>query len=126
MPQANSTTSWPRVTSPRASRDDLAVLGGDDFGEFALAGVEQFAEREDDLGALGEGGVAPGGERGGGGGDGGVPSSTLARATWPVTAPVAGLVTGAVSLCQPERLLSIQCSTMFRESPQGWCHGVAS
>ncbi len=51
--------------------DDLAVLGGDDFGEFALAGVEQFPECEDHLGALGEGGVAPGGERGGGGVDDG-------------------------------------------------------
>ena len=51
--------------------DDLAVLGGDDFGEFALAGIEQFPESEDHLGALGEGGVAPGGERGGGGVDDG-------------------------------------------------------
>ena len=49
--------------------DDLAVLGGDDFGELALAGVEQLTELEQHLGALGQRGVTPGGERGGGGVD---------------------------------------------------------
>ncbi|GAF49306.1 hypothetical protein RW1_075_00110 [Rhodococcus wratislaviensis NBRC 100605] len=51
--------------------DDLAVLGGDDLRQLALAGVEQFPELEHDGGTLGEGGVAPGGERGRGGVDDG-------------------------------------------------------
>ena len=49
--------------------DDLAVLGGDDLGQFALAGVEQLAEIEQDRAALGQRGVPPGRERGGGGVD---------------------------------------------------------
>jgi hypothetical protein len=47
------------------------VLAGDDLGEFALARVQQFAEVEQDLGALGQRGVAPGRERRGGGVDDG-------------------------------------------------------
>ncbi len=43
--------------------DDFAVFAGDDLGQFALAVVEQFAEPEQHLGALGQAGVAPGGER---------------------------------------------------------------
>ena len=38
---------------------DLAVLGGDEGGELVLAGVEQLAEVEDDLGAPGDGRPAP-------------------------------------------------------------------
>ena len=49
--------------------DDLAVLAGDDLGQLALALVEQLAEREQDLGAFGQRGVAPCGERRGGGVD---------------------------------------------------------
>lgn len=45
--------------------DDLAVFGGDDLGQFLLPSVEQFAEVEEDSGPLGQGRVAPGGERGG-------------------------------------------------------------
>ncbi len=51
--------------------EDLAVFGGDDGGEFLLAGVEKLAEGEEDRGALGQRGVAPGGERRCGGGDDG-------------------------------------------------------
>ena len=43
--------------------DDLAVLAGDDLGQLALAGVEQFAEVEQDGGALGQRGIPPGRER---------------------------------------------------------------
>ncbi len=46
--------------------DDLAVLAGDDLGQLVLARVEQLAEVEQDRRALGQRGVAPGGERGGG------------------------------------------------------------
>src|SRR5689334_13571822 len=49
--------------------DDLAVLAGDDLRELALAGVEQLAEGEEYLGALGQGGVTPGREGRGGGVD---------------------------------------------------------
>ena len=49
--------------------DDLAVFGGDDLGQLALALVEQFAEAEQDLGALGQRGVPPRGEGRGGGVD---------------------------------------------------------
>ena len=59
MPQANSTTSWPRATSPSGVGEHLAVLGGDDRGELVLAGVEQLAEREQHLGAPGQRGVPP-------------------------------------------------------------------
>src|SRR5688572_22815255 len=52
--------------------EDLAVLRGDDRGELRLLGVEQLPEPEEHGGALGERGVAPGGEGGGGRGDGGV------------------------------------------------------
>ncbi|SIJ35793.1 Uncharacterised protein [Mycobacteroides abscessus subsp. abscessus] len=45
------------------------MFGGDDLGELLLAGVEQFAEREEDRRALGQGRVAPAGERLGGGPD---------------------------------------------------------
>ena len=37
----------------------LAVLGGDDRRQLALAGVQQLAEREQDLGPLGQRGVPP-------------------------------------------------------------------
>jgi hypothetical protein len=68
MPQANSTTSWPRATSPTAS-EHLAVLGGDDRDELGGAGVEQLAEAEQDRGAASERGVAPLREGRAGGGD---------------------------------------------------------
>ena len=51
---------------------DLAVLGGDDRGELVLAGVQQLAESEEDLGAAGQGRVTPGRESGLRGGNGGV------------------------------------------------------
>ena len=38
---------------------DLAVLAGDDGGDLLLVRVEQFAELEEDLHALGQGGAAP-------------------------------------------------------------------
>ena len=53
--------------------EHLAVLGGEDLGELALAGVEQLAEREHHRLALGDRGVAPADPRSGcrvdGGGD---------------------------------------------------------
>ena len=39
--------------------EDLAVLGGDDRGDLLLVGVEELAELEEDLGALGQGGGLP-------------------------------------------------------------------
>jgi hypothetical protein len=39
---------------------DLAVLGGDEVGQLALARVEELAEGEHDPGTSGEGGLGPG------------------------------------------------------------------
>ena len=58
---------------------DLAVLGRDDGREFVLAGVQQLAECEEDLGAAGERGVAPSREGGLGGGNGGIAFNTAAE-----------------------------------------------
>ena len=44
---------------PERIGNHLAVLGGDDLGQLALAGVEQLAEVEQDRPALGQRGVAP-------------------------------------------------------------------
>ena len=57
-PQANSTTSMPRAISPSGVGEHLAVLGGEDLGELALARVEQLAEREHHRLALGDRGLA--------------------------------------------------------------------
>ncbi len=50
----------------------LAVLGGDQFGDLVAVRVQQRAEREEDRGPLGQGGLTPGQVRLLGGGDGGV------------------------------------------------------
>ena len=66
-------------------REDLAVLGGDDLREFALAGFEQLAEREDDRLALCERQRAPRMERRASRGDGGVDLGLVGqgdRAVW--------------------------------------------
>ena len=49
--------------------DHLAVLGGDGLGQLLLAGIQEFAEVEQDRGALGQRRVAPRGEGGGSGVD---------------------------------------------------------
>ena len=58
-PQANSTTSSPRVTSPRRVVEHLAVLARDQRGQLVLVGGDELAEAEHHLGALGERGGAP-------------------------------------------------------------------
>ena len=63
IPQANSTTSWPRATLARGVGGDLAVLGGDDLRELSGAGVEQLPEPEHDRRPRGQRGVAPSRER---------------------------------------------------------------
>ena len=40
MPQANSTFSRPRATSPSASDEHLAVLGGEQRGDLLAVGVD--------------------------------------------------------------------------------------
>ena len=69
MPQANSTTSWPRLTSPSASETTLPCSLVMISASSPLRAVEQLAEVEQDLGALGQRGVAPRRERRGGGVD---------------------------------------------------------
>ena len=45
--------------------EHLAVLGGDDRGELGGALLEQLAQAEEDVGALDQARLAPGGEGGG-------------------------------------------------------------
>ena len=77
---------------------DLAVLGRDDGGELALAGIEQLAEGEKDLCAAGKEVSRQAGNAALAAATAAWLSSWLASETWPVTLPVAGFVTGAVRL----------------------------
>ena len=72
MPQANSMTSRPRWTSPRASDTTLPCSSEIDLGELLDVGVHQLAEREQDLRALRQRRLPPALERGFGGAHGGV------------------------------------------------------
>ena len=69
-PQANSTFSRPRATSPAASDSTLPCSRGDDRGEVVAAGVEQLAHPEQHLGPGAERHRPPLGERLAGDGDG--------------------------------------------------------
>ena len=93
--------------------DDLAVLAGDDLGKFLLARVEQFADVEQDLGALGQRLSRQAGNAAVAASMTARASSALPRATRAVTSPVAGFVTGAVALEAPAKSLpSHQCCTV--------------
>ena len=59
MPQANSATSRPRVTSPSASESTLPCSAVMSAAMSLLALVEQLAEGEEHAGALRERGVGP-------------------------------------------------------------------
>src|SRR4051812_2934399 len=110
MPQANSTTSWPRVTSPRASSRTLpcsAVMIAASSPLRALSSSRKAnstwlrtvreVSRHAGKAALAAATAAS-------------TSSTPARATSPVTWPVAGSVTDAVRPLLPSRRApSIQC-----------------
>ena len=63
MPQANSITSSPRVTSPAGVGKHLAVLVRQDPRDLVAPLVHELADREHQLGALRQRGGAPGGER---------------------------------------------------------------
>ena len=54
MPQANSTFSMPRATSPFAVLEDLAVLTGDGGNKLVAARIEQLAQAEEQAGPTGE------------------------------------------------------------------------
>ena len=92
MPQANSTTSRPRATSPAASEATLPCSSVMSSASSAGAGADQLAEREQDRGALGQGDAAPGRERPGRA-TARSTSAGSAKSTWPVTCPVAGSYT---------------------------------
>jgi hypothetical protein len=93
MPQANSTMSMPRVTSPCASVNTLpcsAVIAWASLSRCWFSSSRNLnITRARRIGGC----VGPGREGGLRGGHGGVDTSALASATWPVTAPVAGLKT---------------------------------
>ena len=63
MPQANSTTSRPRATSPAASEATLPCSARDQRGQLGLALADQLAEGEHDAGPLDQRGLPPAGER---------------------------------------------------------------
>ena len=95
-PQANSTTSWPRATSPAASESTLPC------SQVMIAAsspdlVEQLPESEQDLRSPGQRGVPPRRERRLGRRDHLRGLSADASGTRPVTSPVAGSVTGATA-----------------------------
>ena len=96
MPQANSTTSWPRLTSPRASETTLPcslvmISASSPLREFSSSRklnriwvrLASEVSRQAGNAAAAASITARA-------------SSTLPRASSPVTSPVAGLVTGAV------------------------------
>ena len=90
MPQAYSTTSMPRMTSPLASSSDLAVLGGDDPGQLVRVALDELAELEHHPRAARERHVAPGLERRLGGLHRGVDVLASASTTSACCSPVAG------------------------------------
>ena len=104
MPQANSTTSWPRETSPRASESTLpcsAVMIAASSSLRALSSsrnanriwvrlVSEVSRQAGNAAAAASITTRA--------------SSTLASATSPVTAPVAGLVTGEVAPEAPAKI----------------------
>ena len=95
MPQANSTTSWPRATSPSGVGEHLAVLGGDDRGELGRACVEQLAERNRTRARRASEVSRHAGKAVFAAATTCSTSAAVARATRSVTSPVAGLVTSA-------------------------------
>ena len=74
--------------------EHLAVLAGDDRGELVLPLDQQFADPEEDVGALGQAGGPPSGQGGAGGRDGFLDRAAEASATSFSCSPVAGLKTG--------------------------------
>ena len=103
MPQANSTTSSPRCTSPERVREHLAVLVGDQLGDLLACGVDQLTEREQHLGSRRDSEAC----------DHSSNASPRRRRSRrrrlaprapprPAVSPVAGLKTGAVPVAVPE------------------------
>ena len=93
MPHANSTTSMPRCTSPRASREHLAVLERDEPRELFRVPLEQRLEPKEHPRALHGRDLGPCGKRHRAAWIAARVPSALASATRAATAPVAGLNT---------------------------------
>ena len=96
-PQANSTFSRPRAISPRGVGEHLAVLGGDDRGEFVGVRGEQLAECEQHRGAARQRRLAPLAAAARRWRPRRSTSAAEARSTAPVCSPVAGLNTGPLT-----------------------------
>jgi hypothetical protein len=96
MPQANSTTSMPRATSPERIVMGLAVLLRNGAGDIGGMRVEQLLELEHVARALQRRHVAPfGRQRGLRGGDRAFSSAeTVDSGRTALSSPVAGLNTG--------------------------------
>ena len=104
MPQANSTMSMPRVTSPCASREHLAVLGGDQRGERRRVCWLSSSRNLNITRARRIGGVsAQAGKAAWAAATAASTSARSASATWRATAPVAGLKTAWVRAARRAR-----------------------
>ena len=94
MPQANSTTSRPRMIEPLRVGQDLAVLAGDHLRQLVDVLLDQLLEPEQDARALQRRRRRPAGMGGLGRGDRRLPTSAVdASGTLAATSPVAGLKT---------------------------------
>src|SRR6478736_1120944 len=110
IPQANSTTSWPRETSPRASESTLPCSAVMIAASSSLRALSNSRKANSTWVRLVSEVSRQAGNAAAAASITTRASSTLASATSPVTAPVAGLVTGAVA---PEAPAKTSLSTQW-------------
>ena len=121
MPQANSTTSWPRLISPSASESTLPCSAVMMAASSSLRSFRSSRKRNSTAVRLASDVSRHSGNASAAAAMTVRASSTDAKATFAVTTPVAGLVTGAVADDSPANALpSHQCCTMavIRTPPQ--------
>ena len=93
MPQANSTTSWPRVTSPRASESTLPCSAVMIAASSSLRAFSSSRNANRIWVRLASEVSRQRGNAAAAAATTSFTSSSLASASWAVTSPVAGLVT---------------------------------
>ena len=101
MPQANSTTSWPRLTSPSASDTTLPCSLVMILASSPLRALSRSRKANNTAERLANDLSRHAGKAAAAASITARPSSTLPNTTSPVTTPVAGLVTGAVAALVP-------------------------